>query len=165
MGKFEDIVYRATQNVMTCCLFILHNPLPFPIPAVPSAILLLAFLSSTVPSGPPLNVRAEPGGGGSVVVTWTPPTGEISGYIIVYGPKDAQPTETVNVDNPAVTAHTLEDIAPETEYTVEMWAYLELPSSRSQPTTIHLDGENLYKVYGHSSTDLLVCDGKQWKVL
>jgi hypothetical protein len=116
-----------------------------------------ASLLVRVPSGPPLNVRAEPGGGGSVVVTWTPPTGEISGYIIVYGPKDAQPTETlsaVNVDNPAVTAHTLEDIAPETEYTVEMWAYLELPSSRSQPTTIHLDGENLYKVYGH---DLLFC--------
>jgi hypothetical protein len=77
-----------------------------------------------------------------VVVTWTPPTGEISGYIIVYGPKDAPPPETlsaVNVDNPAVTAYTLEDITPEREYTIEMWAYLELPSSRSQPTTIHLD--------------------------
>ena len=107
-----------------------------------------------------------------MVVTWTPPTGEISGYIIVYGPKDAPPPETlsaVNVDNPAVTAYTLEDITPESEYTIEMWAYLELPSSRSQPTTIHLDGENsIYKVPTYTlqywTCDLLFCDGKQWKV-
>ena len=148
-------------------MFILHtvlSSLAF-ILAVPPAILL-AFLSTTiptVPSGPPLNVRAEPGGGGSVVVTWTPPTGEISGYIIVYGPTDAPPPETlsaVNVDNPAVTAYTLEDITPEREYTIEMWAYLELPSSRSQPTTIHLDGENsIYKVYilTHSCTGPVTC--------
>ena len=102
-------------------MFILHtvlSSLAF-ILAVPPAILL-SFLSTiipTVPSGPPLNVHDEPGGGGNVVVSWTQPAGKISGYIIVYGPKDAPSIETlsaVNVDNPAVTAYTLEDITLET---------------------------------------------------
>ena len=142
---------------MIYCLFILHTVLS----SLPFAVPSFAFLSSiipTVPSGPPLNVHAEPGGGGNVVVSWTQPAGKISGYIIVYGSK------AVNVDNPAVTAYTLEDITLETQYTVEMWAYLELPSSRSQPTTIYLDSENLYKVlYLHTLVLGLFCGGKRWK--
>ena len=101
---------------MIYCLFILHTVLS----SLPFAVPSFAFLSSiipTVPSGPPLNVHDEPGGGGNVVVSWTQPAGKISGYIIVYGPKDAPSIETlsaVNVDNPAVTAYTLEDITLET---------------------------------------------------
>lgn len=48
----------------------------------------------------------------------------------------------MNVDDPAAIDYTIENIAPEIEFTIEMWAYLDLPSSSSNPTTIYLDGEN-----------------------
>ena len=111
----------------------------------PPSLSLHSLSCATVPSGPPTNVRAEPGGGGSVRVTWTQPSGKVSGYVIVYGPTNAPPTETpspVNVEDPAAIDYTIEDIAPEIEFTIEMWAYLDLPSSSSNPTTIYLDGEN-----------------------
>ena len=100
----------------------------------------------TAPSGPPLNVRAKPGGGGSVLVTWTPPTGGVNGYVIVYGPTNAADTETlsVRVDDSAATTHTIEGISTEREYTVHMWAFLDLPSSLSNSDTVFLDGENTH---------------------
>ena len=48
----------------------------------------------------------------------------------------------MNVDDLAAIDYTIENIAPEIEFTIEMWAYLDLPSSSSNPTTIYLNGEN-----------------------
>ena len=96
----------------------------------------------TAASGPPLNVQAEPGGAGSVLVSWTPPTGAVNSYIILYGPADTPPL-SVRVTDSAATTHTIEGIAVETEYTVQMWAYIDLPSSLSNSATVYLDGERI----------------------
>ena len=88
-------------------------------------------------------------------MTWTPPTGGVNGYVIVYGPTNAADTETlsVRVDDSAATTHTIEGIATEREYTVHMWAFLDLPSSLSNSDTVFLDGENTHR---HTHTHSLI---------
>ena len=87
-------------------------------------------------------MQAEPGGAGSVLVSWDPSTGAVDGYIILYGPADTLPL-SMRVTDSTATTHTIEGIAVETEYTVQMLAYIDLPSSLSNSATVYLDGERI----------------------
>ena len=76
-------------------------------------------------------------------VTWTPPTGGADGYLIVYRPSVANPSESVSIriDNATATSYLIENMAAETEYTIQMLAFAELPTSLSNSITIFLDGK------------------------
>ena len=116
--------------LMMCCVNVQCNAMPC------SAL-------STVPSGPPREVRAVPGGAGSVRVTWTHPPGGASGYVIFYSPSSpmADHTLSVQVDDPEATSHTIQSMMTQTEYTIQMLAYAELSTALSDSTTVYLDGK------------------------
>ena len=113
--------------LMMCCVNVQCNAMPC------SAL-------STVPSGPPREVRAVPGGAGSVRVTWTHPPGGASGYVIFYSPSSpmADHTLSVQVDDPEATSHTIQSMMTQTEYTIQMLAYAELSTALSDSTTVYL---------------------------
>ena len=95
----------------------------------------------TAPSGPPLNVLAVTGGQGSVLVSWTIPIGGASGYVVMFYPTDdTEAITNVRVDDGIATSYTIENVETETEYTVQMLAYIHLPSDLSETTTVYLDG-------------------------
>ena len=99
--------------------------------------------SLTVPSGPPTDVQAEPGGRGSVRVNWTAPDSGASGYVIVYRPSSAPSNQTMSVQvDTEATSYVIESVMTETEYTVQVLAYLELPTSLSSSATVYLDGKS-----------------------
>ena len=100
----------------------------------------------TVPSGPPTDVQAEPGASGSVHVSWTGPVSGATGYAIYYRPTNSPSDQTqfVLVNNGDATSYTVEGIKPETEYTVQMLTYAELPTTLSNTATVFLDGEYMH---------------------
>ena len=73
---------------------------------------------------------------------WTPPTSGASGYLILYHPSNA-PQQALSeiVNDPSATDYLIEGVMAETEYTVQMVAYAELPTSLSINATVYLDGK------------------------
>ena len=61
--------------------------------------------------------------------------------MIVYRPSNSDQTHSVQVDDAEATSYIIESVMTETEYTVQMIAYMELSTSLSNSATVYLDGK------------------------
>ena len=81
-------------------------------------------------------------------MSWTPPDSGASGYVIVYRPSNAPSNQTLSaqVDDAEATSYVIKSVMTETEYTVQVLAYMELPTTLSNGATVYLDGKSIYVV-------------------
>ena len=81
-----------------------------------------------------------------MLVSWTQPQGGASGYAVVYRPTSTPPSQAlhVRVEDAGATNYTIQSVETEANYTVQVLAYIHLPSSLSQAATVYLDGTHTY---------------------
>lgn len=106
--------------------------------------LASSFLPPTVPTSPPLDVRATLLGSGNVEITWSPPVNStVTGYHVLYQRVDNTNStgpgseESVTVFN---TSATIRGLIASATYNISVVAFSNLPTTRSPPINVTLTG-------------------------
>ena len=87
-------------------------------------------------SSPPTSVLASSNGNNSVQVSWTPPTGDVSGYRVFY--RSGSVTNTLTVGG--VSSAVVGGLTLGVQYSIFVQAFADFPSQNSSATTITLNG-------------------------
>ena len=96
---------------------------------------------SPAPSGPPVGVTASINSSSSITVSWSPSVGGADGYVILYSiSTEGSSNMTQLVEGGNQTSSLLTGLSENHLYTINVFAYKDLPSLLSAPVQLMLDG-------------------------
>ena len=111
------------------------------------SILNICFFPA--PSGPPTRVEVPMKSSYSIIVSWSPPVGGASGYVILYSTDGASNMSgmTQLVEEGNKIRSLLTGLRVGQTYAIRMFAYKDLPSILSDTIFVQLNGEKCPKIY------------------